>query len=309
MHLKELDANLIVVLDALLIDASVTKAAERLGRSPSAVSHALANLRQVFGDDLFVRAGQRLAPTPKALQLAPAVHVIVSGIESLLRPATPFDPARQRRAFALACRDSIELTLLRALRDALGVEAPGVAVNWRALDGEQYLDELRGGRAQFVIVEGEPSGAAEDFAWSHLFDERYVTLARRGHPLSGRKPSRDEFFDWPLILAAAPKGFADPLRDAIGATSGGAARVTDVSSVFTGLFMAVESDGLVTSPASIAELVCKTLPLTPVEQPFPPFVVGNYLAWHRSQERDECHEWLRDRLLRAGRKTSAPVDG
>ena len=74
MHLKELDANLIVVLDALLIDASVTKAASRLGRSPSAVSHALANLRYIFNDDLFVRAGQRLTPTARAKELAPSVH-------------------------------------------------------------------------------------------------------------------------------------------------------------------------------------------------------------------------------------------
>lgn len=296
MHLKELDANLIVVLDALLIDASVTKAAERLGRSPSAVSHALANLREVFGDELFVRAGQRLTPTPKALQLAPAVHVIVSGIESLLRPAAPFDPASQRRTFTVACRDAIELTLLRALHQTLAQEAPGVAVTWRALDSNQYLDELRGGRAQFAIVEGEPSGAAEDFAWTHLFEERHVTLARRGHPLSGRKPTRAEFFDWPLIVATAPNGFADPLRSSITTLSGATARVTDASSVFTGLFMAVESDGLVTAPYSIAQLACRTLPLTQVEQPFPPLVVGNYLAWRRSHERDECHEWLRERI-------------
>ena len=98
MYLKELDANLIVVLDALLIDASVTRAAERLGRSPSAVSHALSHLRVIFADELFVRAGQRLVPTARASSLAPAVHVIVSGMESLLRPETPFDPATRTAA-------------------------------------------------------------------------------------------------------------------------------------------------------------------------------------------------------------------
>ena len=94
MHLKEVDANLLVTLDALLVDASVTRAAERLGRSASAISHALAKLREIFADELFVRAGQRLVPTAKALELAPTVHVILAGMESLLRPSKPFDPSR-----------------------------------------------------------------------------------------------------------------------------------------------------------------------------------------------------------------------
>jgi hypothetical protein len=92
MHLREVDANLLVTLDALLVDASVTRAAERLGRSASAISHALAKLREIFADELFVRAGQRLVPTAKALELAPTVHVILAGMESLLRPSKPFDP-------------------------------------------------------------------------------------------------------------------------------------------------------------------------------------------------------------------------
>src|SRR4030095_2176336 len=104
MHLREIDANLLVTLDALLVDASVTRAAERLGRSATAISHALAKLREIFADELvvragraapaispavprlreifadelFVRAGQRLVPTAKALELAPTVHVILA---------------------------------------------------------------------------------------------------------------------------------------------------------------------------------------------------------------------------------------
>ena len=96
MHLKEVDANLLVILDALLVDASVTRAAERLGRSASAISHALAKLREIFADELFVRAGQRLVPTAKAQELAPTVHVILAGMESLLRPAHARRPVADR---------------------------------------------------------------------------------------------------------------------------------------------------------------------------------------------------------------------
>ena len=106
MHLREVDANLLVTLDALLVDASVTRAAERLGRSASAISHALAKLREIFADELFVRAGQRLVPTAKALELAPTVHVILAGMESLLRPSKPFDPSETSRDFAIATSEA-----------------------------------------------------------------------------------------------------------------------------------------------------------------------------------------------------------
>ena len=133
MHLKEVDANLLVTLDALLVDASVTRAAERLGRSASAISHALAKLREIFADELFVRAGQRLVPTAKALELAPTVHVILAGMESLLRPNKPFDPSLSVREFAAASSEAGELILVEPLRQRLQTLAPSVKVQLDAL--------------------------------------------------------------------------------------------------------------------------------------------------------------------------------
>jgi DNA-binding transcriptional LysR family regulator len=126
MHLRKVDANLLVTLDALLVDASVTRAAERLGRSSSAISHALAKLREIFADELFVRAGQRLVPTAKALELAPTVHVILAGMESLLRPSKPFDPSETSRDFAVAASEAGELMLVQPLRQRLNRLAPSV---------------------------------------------------------------------------------------------------------------------------------------------------------------------------------------
>ena len=128
MHLREVDANLLVTLDALLVDASVTRAAERLGRSASAISHALAKLREIFADELFVRAGQKLVPTAKAMELAPTVHVILAGMESLLRPSKPFDPSETSRDFAVPASEAGELILVQPLRQRLrssGAERAG----------------------------------------------------------------------------------------------------------------------------------------------------------------------------------------
>ena len=305
MHLKELDANLLVVLDALLMDASVTKAAERLGRSPSAVSHALSNLRIVFQDQLLVRAGQRLVPTAKALELAPTIHVIVSGMESLLRPSTPFDPATQDRSFVLACRDTCELTLLHELRRAIRAEAPNISIGWKSMSGASYQDELRLGRIQFVIAEGEPNAPAADFIWQHLSDEPYVTLASTRTALAGRKVTKRTFAEREHIFIAPPDGEPDPVQVHFEEHGLSPETTTRASSVFVGLFLALESDVLVTVPQSVARAVDAQFPLDTIKQPFPQLVVPTYLIWHRSLDRDECHEWVRERIIRLLRGESA----
>ena len=160
MHLKEVDANLLVVLDALLVDASVTRAAERLGRSASAISHALAKLREIFADELFVRAGQRLVPTAKALDLAPTVHVILAGMESLLRPAKPFDPSETERDFAVAASEVGELILVQPLRLRLEQIAPSVRA-WAALK--------RSGNGASLILALRRSARSEAYGPPHLF--------------------------------------------------------------------------------------------------------------------------------------------
>src|SRR6185295_10556091 len=155
MHLKEVDANLLVILDALLVDASVTRAAERLGRSASAISHALAKLREIFADELFARAGQKLVPTAKAMELAPTVHVILAGMESLLRPNKPFDPSDSVRDFAVAASEAGELMLLQPLRGRLKPQAPNVRADWVPSHRDENIDGLRNGRCHFVIdIEG-----------------------------------------------------------------------------------------------------------------------------------------------------------
>ena len=183
MHLREVDANLLVTLDALLVDASVTRAAERLGRSASAISHALAKLREIFADELFVRAGQKLVPTAKAMELAPTVHVILAGMESLLRPNKPFDPSETSRDFAVAASEAGEL-ILRAAAPPAACErqAPSVRVGWMPSHREENIDALRNGRCHFVIdIEGA-SLQAPDIRVLKLFDDTLVTLARRTAP-------------------------------------------------------------------------------------------------------------------------------
>lgn len=304
MHLRELDTNLLVVLDALLVETSVTRAAERLGRSPSAVSHALAKLRYLFDDDLFVRAGQRLVPTSKAVSIAPTVHVIVSGMESLLRPTRPFDPSTEKRKFSITGHESHEFSLVDRVRTDGAKLAPGIEMNWASIPTSETLNALRQGTVHLAIREDEPDTGSNEFPRQHLFDDALVTLARKDHPIHQKgwsKPSRNTFEH--IVAKTENDGdsvgvqLADKLRNL-------GYRIQTTSSVFGALLRAAERDILVTVPQSASLPQADKLNLLLVEQPFERVVRPLYLVWHRSFDRDECHRWFRQ--LVAATATSDP---
>ena len=292
MHLREVDANLLVTLDALLVDASVTRAAERLGRSASAISHALAKLREIFADELFVRAGQRLVPTAKAMELAPTVHVILAGMESLLRPNKPFDPSQTSRDFAVAASEAGELILVQPLRQRLQSLAPSVRVGWTPSHSEENIDALRHGRCHFVIDTEAAPLLAPDIRVSKLFDETLVTLTREKHPFAKRKPKAAAFAaSGHIALNSLPAiELIDPVLREQKLACTVSARV---SSVLVGLLLALNSDGLLTLPASLATILEKEFGLVRIQQPFGPIAFPLRLMWHSSYDRDECHEWVR----------------
>src|SRR5438552_786253 len=131
IDLRRFDLNLLVVFDILMFERSVTRAAERLGRTQSAVSHSLSRLRDQFGDPLLVKAGVRMQPTAFALELIEQARPMLSGIQRVLSPQHVFDRATSRRIFRLAAPDFM-LTLFGDLLYKLRPDAPYVSVEWTA---------------------------------------------------------------------------------------------------------------------------------------------------------------------------------
>lgn len=298
MQLRELDANLLVVLDALLQESSVTKAANHLGRSPSAISHSLSNLRHLFDDELFVRAGQKLVPTARAQSLATSVHDVVRGMENLLSPPRSFDPATEQRSFSFAASEACELTLLHCLRETLKSIAPGIDIRWNALHSQLAFGDLRSGEVQFILCDGEPNAdTAADFIWQHLFDETFVTLARPGHPLSCSTISKQQFSDAEHVMITGENNGTN-LLEAHFCEQGIEPNIAvQASSVFAGLFLALDSYYLISVPKNVAKAIRKRVPYSTIHQPFTPLKRPKYLGWHKSVESDEGHTWLRDKLL------------
>src|SRR5215470_6925869 len=143
IDLRRFDLNLLDVFDFLMSDRSVTRAAERLGRTQSAVSHALSRLREQFGDPLLLKGGVRMQPTALALELIEQARPMLGGIQRVLSPQHLFDPARSHRVFHLAAPDFM-LTLFADLLTRLRAEAPQVALEWTAPREPTLLDVAEG---------------------------------------------------------------------------------------------------------------------------------------------------------------------
>jgi DNA-binding transcriptional LysR family regulator len=179
INLRRLDLNLLVTFEVLMSEGSVTRAAARLGRTQSAVSHALARLREQVGDPLLVKVGSGMAPSPFAQRLIEDVRPILRSIQRIVAPPEPFDPATSRRAFRVAIADFAPTLLPRVIAEVQR-QAPGASVEWLA-PSPQTLTSVAEGQIDLALV----TSAAADVEGVQRQDAgelHSVTFARKGHP-------------------------------------------------------------------------------------------------------------------------------
>lgn len=181
MNLRRLDLNLLTVLDAVLTERSVSRAADRLALTQPAVSHALARLRSACGDDIIVRQGRAMVPTPKALALQPEVRAILSRAQRVFSMASAFDPTQSTRHFQVGCSDhAAQAMLAPVLRDMLR-EAPGVRMQLLHVGRTHVADMIRSGSLDLAL--GVFNSADDMMAVQTVRDVPYVCVMRTGHPL------------------------------------------------------------------------------------------------------------------------------
>ena len=199
IDLRRFDLNLLVVFDVLLAERSVTRAAERLGRTQSAVSHALARLRAQLRDPILVKGGNRMQPTPFALDFLQEVRPILARIQSALSPRHSFDPASSRTIFRLSAPD-FALRLFTDLQARLRVEAPNVSIEWTGLRNPMLLD-LADGRID-VVIGPTPLRPTQDIIVDGIGALGWQCFARKGHP-AFREWGPEAWSRWPHLLVRA----------------------------------------------------------------------------------------------------------
>jgi DNA-binding transcriptional LysR family regulator len=202
-HFNQLDLNLLKVFDALLDERNVTRAGARLGLSQSAVSHALGRLRQLLGDELFVRRSSGMDPTPRALEIGPAVHTALLQMQTALAPAG-FDPAATERRFSISAGPYGCAVLIPQVVRLLGEHAPGATLQVTPY-GAGTVEALDTGRVDAALM-GQDTPSRR-FRFQTLFTETMVWIVRKGHALTEGQLTLERLRDTPHILVS---GFEDP---------------------------------------------------------------------------------------------------
>lgn len=194
MNILEFDLNLLVVFEAVLAEASISRAANRLNLSQPAVSNALARMRKATGDRLFVRLGNAMAPTPYAQGIADPVRQALAAIRVSLGASQEFDPASSRRGFSIYLTDLGEAFFLPRLLERLNRVAPGVRLRTLPMPmdvAETAENALRNGDVDLAIGNLPDLGAG--FYVQRLFRDRYVCMVRRDHPAIGERITPRQF--------------------------------------------------------------------------------------------------------------------
>jgi len=201
-----IDLNLLRVLGVLMEERSVTRAGARLDLTQSAVSHALGRLRRALGDDLFQRNAQGLQPTPRALEIAPALHEAFGKLQSALAPIH-FDPATSERNVHVVADASACALLIPALAARLLANGPNAQlhVSGDSLDLTQRLDA---GEVDFVL--GAVMTAPERFARERLRGDALVWIVRAGHPLAQGQPTLEAIMAAAHVVVGVPRAAAGP---------------------------------------------------------------------------------------------------
>ncbi len=289
----QLDLNLLLALDALLEEGSVGGAAKRMHVTSPAMSRTLGRVRDLTGDEIFVRTGREMVPTPYARAVRDEVHGVVLRAQAVLAQRDALDLSRLERVFTVQCHDAIAAAIGAPLLVRLRHEAPGVTLRLLA-EGPTDTNDLRQGNVDLHI--GGTTPAHRDVCHQGLGQDHLVVAMRVQHPLAARKLTARAYAGAEHVTVSRRGRLRDPVDGALAARALARRVVASAPTSAAALQFASEADVLVAVPERTCAPALKALRLTtaplPVKVPALPIVA----AWHRRHEPDRAHRWLRRHL-------------
>lgn len=292
-----MDLNLLVALDALLAEGSVLGAARRMNLSAPAMSRTLGRIRDAIGDPVFVRAGRKLVPTPRALELRAQVRDVVKDAKMLLRPAGEVSPSMLDRAFTLRTSDFIAGVFGARICAAILNRAPNISLRFTA-QGKEDVNALREGHLDLDI--GVIGDTGPEIRIQTLFRERFVGVVRKDHPLAKGRMSTKRFASAVHVGASRRGRTYGPIDDALKALGLSRKVAFVVPDFYAALLAAADSDFVASLPRQVA-LGAYRLGLAvhvfdlPVSVPS----IAISQAWHPRYDADAGHRWLRQTVRSA----------
>ena len=304
-QLAQVDLNLLVALDALLQEGSVTKAARRVGISQPAMSNALKRLRKMLDDEILVRSGSTMVPTPRAMELAGPVHDALTTIQQALESRSSFDPGQAKGRFALAGSDYTSLVLLPDLVETLREKAPGMELAVLNLPTELPARALESGEVHLAV------GVFREVPGNHvqraLFRDRFVCVTRKGHPRIQGPLDLDTYCDMDHVLIS-PRGRGPGVVDHFLEREGRRRRVAlRVPHFLVAPLVVSRSDMVLTLASRVACRLAEHLELDVHSPPLelPTFTVR--MVWHARFQHDPAHRFLRQQVAEAAASVGEAV--
>ncbi|MNL07745.1 Nodulation protein D 2 [compost metagenome] len=283
------DFNLLVTLDVLLAEGSVARAAKRLRLSPSAMSRALARLRETTGDPLLVRAGRSLVPTPRALELRERVSQLVQDAEAVLRPAEQPDLRQLSRTFTLRSSEGFVENFGAALIARMAGQAPGVRLRFMHKPDKDST-ALRDGTIDLETgVVGK--SASPELRTQGLFRDRLIGVIRGGHPLAQGEITPARFAAGSHISVSRRGLERGPIDEALASRELERQIVTIVAGFSTALALARATDLIASVPERHTASLREGMHSFALPFAVPTFTVA--MLWHPRLDADPAHRWLR----------------
>lgn len=287
------DFNLLIALEALLAEGSVARAAQRLRLSPSAMSRALARLRETTGDPLLVRAGRGLVPTPRALELRERLAGLVQDVEAVLRPAEKLDLKQLVRTFTIRTREGFVENFGEDLIARIHKEAAGVRLCF-VLKPSKESTSLRDGSIDLDTgVIGKTTGP--EIRAQAMFKDCFVGVVRKGHALSQGSITPQRYAQGRHISVSRRGLDKGPIDEALLPIGLEREIVTIVGSFSSALALARDSDLIASVPERQTGKLRDGMCSFPLPFPTEEFTVS--LLWHPRLDADPAHRWLRGQIL------------
>lgn len=292
MRYNRLDLNLLIALDALLEERSVSRAAQRVFLSQPAMSNALGRLREHYGDELVVSVGRRMVLTERGESLQREVRDLMLRIQQVAQPGSKFDPTTDRRTFSIAASDYFSLVVLPELLQYCAVHAPAICLDVQPLS-PRLSDEIDRGDVDLLII-------PDVYRFSQhcsqtLFQDIWVCVAAADNDVVRKGLTSDAYFSASHVVKRENNTMFQPLDEMV------LSRRRVVRNVYAkvpqyGLLAPAVSGTphLATVQKRMAELFAKTFPiqLLPLPIELPPLI--ELMQWHELREADSGHQWLRE---------------
>ena len=300
VNLGRVDLNLLVHLDALLTERSVTRAAARVGIGQSAMSHNLARLRELLDDELLTRAADGMRLTPRAVTLLEPVRIALAQVEAVLRREQTFDPATAVRTFRLGLSDSMEILMVPRLLARMREIAPGIHLRLYNVDTSRLLDDLDADEFDLALSYGPIQQGQLHHKQRVLFSESFLCMFNAEKTGVTPPISLQDYIRLPHVLTSlrpgrSVRGFVDDALDELGLHR---TVVLTTPRFLTVPHLVAQSPVIVTMGARLARRFAADLGLSLSPPPVKVKDVTVSLLWHASYDHDPAHVWLRDQLVK-----------